>query len=66
MVQKWEELTEEGSVETDLLKKIGEPKPDDISIKRAKKIIKKLSKEKENEEEAEEEAGAEPEPEEVE
>lgn len=48
MTEKWNNLSEEGKNETDIEKEIGKPRPDDITIKRAKKIIKKLNKDAES------------------
>ena len=35
-------MSEEGKADIDVEKEVGKPRPDDLSIKRAKKIIKKL------------------------
>ena len=42
--EKWKNLLEEGKDDKDVEKEIGKQMPDDLAIKRAKKIIKKLNK----------------------
>jgi len=48
LTEKWNNLSVEGKNETDVEKEIGKPRPDDLTIKRAKKIIKKLNKDPES------------------
>jgi len=48
LTEKWNNLSVEGKNETDVEKEIGKPKPDDLTIKRARKIIKKLNKDPES------------------
>ena len=45
LTQKWNSLLEAGKNEGEILKELGQPKLDDVTAKRAKKIIKKLNKE---------------------
>lgn len=46
MDEKWTKLSDEdGKLDGDIEKELGKAKPDEISLKRAKKIIKKLDKE---------------------
>ena len=47
LAQKWTSLLEEGKNEGEVEKELGQPKLDDVTAKRAKKIIKKLNKEAE-------------------
>jgi len=44
LTEKWKNLLEEGKDDKDVEKEIGKQMPDDLAIKRAKKIIKKLNK----------------------
>jgi len=44
LTQKWSNLSETGKNEIEIEKEIGKPKPDDITTKRAKKVLKKLNK----------------------
>ena len=45
LTQKWSSLLEAGKNEGEIEKELGKPKLDDVTAKRAKKIIKKLNKE---------------------
>ena len=45
LTQKWSSLLEAGKNEGEIAKELGQPKLDDVTAKRAKKIIKKLNKE---------------------
>ena len=45
LTQKWSSLLEAGKNEGEIEKELGQPKLDDVTAKRAKKIIKKLNKE---------------------
>jgi len=47
LTQKWSSLLEAGKNEGEIEKELGQPKLDDVTAKRAKKIIKKLNKEAE-------------------
>jgi len=48
LTEKWKNLSEEGKTDIDVEKEVGKPRPDDLAIKRAKKIIKKLNKDAES------------------
>lgn len=48
LTEKRKNLSDEGKTEAEIEKAVGKPKFDDLAIKRAKKIIKKLNKETES------------------
>ena len=44
LTQKWSNLSEIGKNEIEIEKEVGKPKPDDVTTKRARKVLKKLNK----------------------
>jgi len=48
LTEKRNNLSDEGKTDAEIEKAVGKPKFDDLAIKRAKKIIKKLNKETES------------------
>ena len=56
--EKWDQMAQEGKLESDIALELKKPKLDAITIFRAKKIVKKLSKTADDDDKEEEKSGS--------